>query len=895
MRLKLSALASVFFLSFCYLLRSGNAESGPVKGTGTALIAIPLWHQGSRGRRSSHTPISDEPIQFPAEHHPTEQFPAKLPDSFRWISESADSDIIISKPDPAEAPTLAEWQDALKNLADNISKLSLSVTSLDEQEDGGNIESFFSSNNTEEPGSTEEAAGEEAAEGKVEQLNPAESLLSITTESGQFCYRLRQEGEMNGESIAGSSVTAGTEGVVVEQVSCSGDTTVDSDGLVYGYRKVDYCFRTHLSPLAPNRQISNHLTNSHEQENPSPKNENVKMVKAREVECTTSTVNDQDVEEPMVLDSFPLESPMECTQESNDTQKLAYADMFRAGNKSSANQQMESAFGNTQDGTRVNGGIEERSLAVSTTKSSVGGALPGATGSNVLDYGTSSDGNETLSKEETRRNVRRVLKEADVDTILKSQRKSKIPTTGAGNNYQFIGQNKKQDPGETLPSSLVKKSHRGLPRKACIAYLNEQYQLDNNLLSQPRATKYLIKVRTEISPGRYMAKLDLHCSSQDDRLPNLDATRQVADTVNDKQKVADVRYRKHFPRNNDKQGYMLFSSNEKFSGTAQYPLPSKKAVASSIGRGGNAIVFSLFYEGKEFAVKKTVYRSKEISVHSKLEHINIVNLEAVLIGEKHEIRKDKRYIYCFMPKMDINFRNVLSTGDHGCLKHIKMQLVEKRKQWETVLDNTKHVLKSVLNALDYMHSQGLVHRDIKASNILLKKICQCNDLLYCSCNSQNKPLVQIGDFDSSATVPGYNLQVEDHQMIRYASVLPLGTMGYRAPEVSMHLVLSGPYEELYTTKVDIWSYGCLLLTIFIGKSGPLKQRGEASLLLSTQDAPYSEELYLKIIKLNEINKYYVNTPGVFDLVQKCLQVQPHCRPTAKELLKLDFFSVPRSH
>ena len=41
----------------------------------------------------------------------------------------------------------------------------------------------------------------------------------------------------------------------------------------------------------------------------------------------------------------------------------------------------------------------------------------------------------------------------------------------------------------------------------------------------------------------------------------------------------------------------------------------------------------------------------------------------------------------------------------------------------------------------------------------------------------------------------------------------------------MHLVLSGPYEVLYTTGVDIWSFGCLLLAIFIGKSGPLNQRG----------------------------------------------------------------------
>ena len=41
----------------------------------------------------------------------------------------------------------------------------------------------------------------------------------------------------------------------------------------------------------------------------------------------------------------------------------------------------------------------------------------------------------------------------------------------------------------------------------------------------------------------------------------------------------------------------------------------------------------------------------------------------------------------------------------------------------------------------------------------------------------------------------------------------------------MHLVIAGPYEVLYTTAVDIWSFGCLLLNMLIGKCGPLKQRG----------------------------------------------------------------------
>ena len=40
----------------------------------------------------------------------------------------------------------------------------------------------------------------------------------------------------------------------------------------------------------------------------------------------------------------------------------------------------------------------------------------------------------------------------------------------------------------------------------------------------------------------------------------------------------------------------------------------------------------------------------------------------------------------------------------------------------------------------------------------------------------------------------------------------------------MHTVLSGPYETLYTTAVDMWSFGCLCLNICIGKTAALRQR-----------------------------------------------------------------------
>ena len=126
--------------------------------------------------------------------------------------------------------------------------------------------------------------------------------------------------------------------------------------------------------------------------------------------------------------------------------------------------------------------------------------------------------------------------------------------------------------------------------------------------------------------------------------------------------------------------------------------------------------------------------------------------------------------------------------------------------------------------------------------------CKCNTL-YCDCSSKFK--VKLGDFDSAGTIPGLGIKEPTDQMIKFASILPLGTPGYRAPEVSsivelfiiilfciptkkvniislfqvsQHIVLSGPYETLYTTAVDMWSFGCLCLNICIGKTAAVKQR-----------------------------------------------------------------------
>ena len=150
---------------------------------------------------------------------------------------------------------------------------------------------------------------------------------------------------------------------------------------------------------------------------------------------------------------------------------------------------------------------EEKANSIVETAGYTTNKLPGITVSNHQHYETNFDADiPPLSLEETRRNIRPAPKEKD---LLQSYQRT---PNAIGNIPQPFVQDKRKSPAGLTPPASVNKSHRSLPRRACLVHLQEQYHLDHNLLPQPRATKYLVKVRTEIEPGRYMAKLELHCS-----------------------------------------------------------------------------------------------------------------------------------------------------------------------------------------------------------------------------------------------------------------------------------------------------------------------------------------------------------------------------------------------
>ena len=107
-----------------------------------------------------------------------------------------------------------------------------------------------------------------------------------------------------------------------------------------------------------------------------------------------------------------------------------------------------------------------------------------------------------------------------------------------------------------------------------------------------------------------------------------------------------------------------------------------------------------------------MYRSNEVNVHSALKHKNILPLAAVLMGEKHERHTGKFYCFHFMSRMDCDLRQILSSREVGCLKHYYAHC---SKHPEIAYNNVKYVQMETLKGLEYLYSQGYVHRDVKGN------------------------------------------------------------------------------------------------------------------------------------------------------------------------------------
>ena len=157
------------------------------------------------------------------------------------------------------------------------------------------------------------------------------------------------------------------------------------------------------------------------------------------------------------------------------------------------------------------------------------------------------------------------------------------------------------------------------------------------------------------------------------------------------------------------------------------------------------------------------------------------------------------------------------------------------------------ILRETLKALEYFHKSGLIHRDVKAGNILIDM----------------KGNVQLADFGVASAL------VENGQKNKAQTFV--GTPCWMAPEVMEQV-------KGYDFKADIWSFGITALELAEGRAPKSNMAPMKVLLTTLSDEPP---------KLNRHKNGYSRT--FKNMVQLCLQKDPSKRPTATELLGHGFF------
>ncbi|XP_047978463.1 cyclin-dependent kinase C-2 C-like [Salvia hispanica] len=251
-----------------------------------------------------------------------------------------------------------------------------------------------------------------------------------------------------------------------------------------------------------------------------------------------------------------------------------------------------------------------------------------------------------------------------------------------------------------------------------------------------------------------------------------------------------------------------------------------------------------------FQAESVRFMAREIMILRMLDHPNVMKLEGIITSRLSST------IYLVFEYMEHDLAGLLSCPD---ITFSESQV--------------KCLMRQVLSGLDHCHSRGIMHRDIKSSNILVN----------------NQGVLKIADFGLA-----YFTRPKTRDPLTNRVV----TLWYRPPELLLG-------STNYGGEVDLWSVGCVFAELFMGRP-ILKGRTEVEQLhkifrlCGTPPEEYWRTSRLPLASMFKPQHPYDSTlrercselpKGAVDLIESLLAIQPAKRGTAASALDSEYFKM----
>ncbi|TDG49549.1 hypothetical protein AWZ03_004040 [Drosophila navojoa] len=276
-------------------------------------------------------------------------------------------------------------------------------------------------------------------------------------------------------------------------------------------------------------------------------------------------------------------------------------------------------------------------------------------------------------------------------------------------------------------------------------------------------------------------------------------------------------------------------------------------IIRKLGCGGSSSVYLARRKdtGQEFALKVVDLQADPVVVQGYLNETKLLeklqgNVCVVSLYDYQLLRQESK-LYMVMEKGDCDLNKILQ----GFTTNLPLY-------------NLMNILYQMLQAVNYIHQNGVIHSDLKPANFLMV-------------NGRLKLI----DFGIAS-----NIAVDSTSIIKFSQA---GTFNYISPEAltdissgSSPMRGSNQPKIKISTKSDVWSLGCILYLLLYQKT-PFGHIRNINAKMSAIASPGTS------IEYPALPIYYPLM--LVHMVKNCLQLNPKKRPSCVDLLKYPFHMV----